>query len=96
MSVELPQPAADGRPYERLTACDKFILDRWRLTEPQTLGGDHRCHLLAVLQGEVKVPGDPAGRPLATGDVMLVPASCGRFELRPAGSAILLDAYLPE
>jgi hypothetical protein len=30
-----------------------FRLDRWRLSQPATAGGDDRCHLLAVLEGQV-------------------------------------------
>ncbi len=44
---------------ERLVECDKFVLDRWRFDKPQTIGGDERFHLLAVLEGEIEVAGDP-------------------------------------
>ncbi|MBX3411889.1 MAG: class I mannose-6-phosphate isomerase [Pirellulales bacterium] len=79
----------------RLVACDKFVWDRWTIDEAITLGGDHRCHLLAVVEGELHVAGDPARRPLRRGETMLLPAACGATALRPHGNASVLDAYLP-
>jgi mannose-6-phosphate isomerase len=91
---QTPQPGA-GPHIERLVACDKFVLDRWKITLPQTIGGDDRCHLLAVLEGGLTIAGDPHERPLTKGSTALVPASLGATELRPRGPAVLLDAYLP-
>jgi mannose-6-phosphate isomerase len=93
----VPQrPLATERPHvERLVACDKFVLDRWRLMESGPCGGDDRFHLLAVLEGAVDVAGDPAARPLAVGETLLLPAELGAVELRPQPYAVLLDIYLP-
>jgi mannose-6-phosphate isomerase len=89
-------PAATGRPdTERLVHCDKFVLERRRAAAPGPLGGDDRCHLIAVLEGAMHVSRDPCGTPLARGDVMLVPADCGPIELHPTAPATLLDVYLP-
>src|SRR5690606_24251080 len=33
---------------QRLVACDKFTLDRWKLRKPTRLGGGERFHILAV------------------------------------------------
>jgi mannose-6-phosphate isomerase len=53
-SVRPAAPKATAQPHvERLAACDKFVLDRWQLTEPQTLGGDERFHIISVLEGEL-------------------------------------------
>jgi mannose-6-phosphate isomerase len=90
------QPQATDRPHvERLVKCDKFVLDRWRLRQPETCGGDHRFHLIAVLEGAVGVAGDRAARPLGLGETMLLPASLGAVELRPKAPTMLLDIYLP-
>ncbi len=90
-----PQPT-DLPNVERLTACDKFVLDRWRLAEPQMIGGDERCHILAVLNGAVTVVGDHATKPLQLGETMLLPAALGPTLLSPGnGAATLLDIYLP-
>jgi mannose-6-phosphate isomerase len=89
-------PPATDRPHlERLVECDKFVLDRWRLDRPGPIGGDERCHFLAVVAGSMEVEADPAEGPLATGGTVLVPAACGRLLLVPRGEAVVLDAYLP-
>lgn len=89
-------PQATQNPHvSRLASCDKFVLDRWSFDSPQVLGGDNRCHLLAVLEGEVCVPDDPVGDPLRFGGTMLVPASTGPLILQPRGRTTLLCAYLP-
>lgn len=94
--VHAAQPQPTEREFvERLVQCDKFVLDRWKFSEAAELGGDQRCHILAVLEGEVHVTGDPAERPLTKGETMLVPAACGAVTLTPRGDAVLLDAYLP-
>ena len=90
------RPEPTERPnVSRLVACDKFILDRWQLNEPQTAGGDDRCHLLAVVSGEVRVEGEPGGRPLPAGSTVLLPAALGKITLTPGDNAVVLDAYLP-
>ncbi len=90
-----PQPAERAHAV-RLVECEEFILDRWRFDSPQAAAGDERFHLLAVLSGEVTVAGDASGRPLATGDTILLPAVLGPVLLTPSrGQAVVLDAYLP-
>ena len=90
------QPRATDRAHvERLVECDKFVLDRWKLDAPQTIGGDNKCHLLVMLDGALTAQGDPAG-PMKKGEVSILPASIGVTTLTPAGSAILLDICLPD
>lgn len=89
-------PQATEKPHvERLVACDKFVLDRWRIEQRHEIGGDDRCHIVAVLVGQVHLANDPANQPLSSGQTVLIPAATGPIELIPSGSAILLDMYLP-
>ena len=90
-------PEATTRPdVERLVNCDKFILDRWQLTDPQPLGGDQRCHLVAVLAGATRVDRDATENLLARGETALMPAQAGPINVSPnGGTATLLDIYLP-
>lgn len=92
-----PQTPGDGHaPHvERLVECDKFVLERWTISSSETIGGDDRCHLVAVLEGEMTIADDPDERPLRKGSTALLPTSLGPTELRPRGPAVLLDAYLP-
>jgi mannose-6-phosphate isomerase len=103
-------PRQTERPYvERLVECDKFILDRWTfsrrtgfqpvaeedgLEARPTIGGDGRFHLLAVLDGEIRLADDPAGRPLRKGETALIPA-CRTESIEVDEAAVLLDSYLP-
>jgi mannose-6-phosphate isomerase len=93
VAPQRPVAVAPGR--ERLLECDKFILDRIAVTQPTTIGGDGRFHMLAVVGGAIDVTGDPLGEPLAAGATALLPAAAGSAELRPRDNAVILDVYLP-
>ncbi len=95
--IQRQRPEATERDFvQRLVVCDKFVLDRWQLTtSAERLGGDGRCHLVAVLRGAVRVAGDPATSPLEVGQTMLIPAAAGPTRLTPLEPASLLDIYLP-
>ena len=90
-------PVAPQRPLktdtpglERLVECDKFALDRFTFDSPQTLGGDDRFHVIAVLEGAV----DINGVSLVAGETCLLPAAAGTVQCQPRGKAVLLDGYL--
>jgi len=79
----------------RLIECDKFILDRWQLDDAEPMGGDGRFHILAVLEGDLQIEGDPAADGICRGGTALLPGSLGPVSLMPQGRVLLLDAYLP-
>ncbi|MGA2620888.1 MAG: type I phosphomannose isomerase catalytic subunit [Thermoguttaceae bacterium] len=89
-----PQPTS-RQWITRLAGCDKFMLDRWALDRPHTLRGQGCCHVLCVLEGCVRIEGDPTADPLRMGGVVLIPASIGDVRLLPDGRTVLLDCYLP-
>ncbi|HKD36339.1 MAG TPA: type I phosphomannose isomerase catalytic subunit [Pirellulales bacterium] len=91
----VPMPT-DRQYVTRLTACDKFVVDRCEIALPREIAGDGRFHILSVIEGSVTVDGDPSGRPLPMGETILLPAAAGpvRFEPTPP-KAVLLDIYLP-
>jgi mannose-6-phosphate isomerase len=93
--VAAQQPQSTGPGIERLVACDKFVLDRRTVSAADCIGGDDRCHILAVVEGAVDIKGDPAGQPLKRGGVVLVPAELGQVDLKSHGNSVVLDAYLP-
>jgi mannose-6-phosphate isomerase len=97
-----PQPT--DRPHiERLVACDKFVLDRWRIDGPATAGGDQRFHILTVVDGAACIASKHGEHDLVRGSTILLPASCPTVTVAPqrAGSSptparsVLLDMYLP-
>lgn len=94
LSPQRPQPTEQPC-VQRLVGCDKFVLDRWQFEQPRTIGGDERFHLVAVLAGSVQIAEDPTGKPLQTGQTMLLPAGLGKCQLAPTQPTTMLDIYLP-
>jgi len=84
-----------GLRREELVRCDKFVLERWKLSAPQHLGGDNRCYLVCVIEGAIEIEDDPSNGPLQRGQTALIPASVST-RLSPTGSATLLISSLPE
>lgn len=94
--VHPARPQSTDRAYvERLAACDKFVLDRWRIDSPQPLVVDDRFHIVAVVEGAVIVKSDDIAQELRRGDTILIPASTRGVEILPQKRAALLDMYLP-
>jgi mannose-6-phosphate isomerase len=89
------QPQSTDRPhFQRLVACEKFILDRWDLGTSQQLGGDNRFHIVSVLEGEIGF--DEVALPiLKRGQTAVIPASLPPIAVAPRERAVLLDMYLP-
>jgi mannose-6-phosphate isomerase len=103
VSPTIPQ-ATDRRQVERLVACHKFVLDRWTVDEPDSLGGDGRMQIVTVLEGEFALDwrasdaGSDAPRGscrLSRGQTILVPACLPAVVITPLARSVLLDAYLP-
>lgn len=90
------QPRATRRPHvERLVECDQFVVDRHSFASAETIGGGDRCHLIALIDGEIELAGE-ANRPRTRrGHTVLLPAALGEVEIVPQGRAVLLDIYLP-
>ncbi|MDZ7615986.1 MAG: type I phosphomannose isomerase catalytic subunit [Patescibacteria group bacterium] len=93
----VPRCPCAGRPpwRELLVECDLFHLQRTRLTTARLFGGDHRCQIVSVLEGTVRVAADSLEMVLATGSTVLLPASIDAVEIVPEKEAVLLGAYLP-
>jgi mannose-6-phosphate isomerase len=94
--VSPQKPVLVGPPgLERLVECPFFVLDRWRATSLQRLGGDDRCHTLAVVEGRFAwTTSQGQVRRLARGQTLLVPAASDGIELLPQPAAVVLDIYL--
>jgi mannose-6-phosphate isomerase len=88
------QPVRLDAARERLVECDKFRLDRLTLAagEDATIGGDGSFHLLALLEGELRFPGQ---EPLLAGHTALLPAAAAKLQAAAATGAVLLDVSLP-
>jgi mannose-6-phosphate isomerase len=94
--VAVQQPAQTDCPHvRRLVECDKFIANRWEFSGRQVIGGDQRCHLIAVLAGSLDVTGDPLDTPLVSGQTCLLPTACGEVVIQATGRTVLLEIFLP-
>ena len=91
----LPPRPTERAEVSRLVECDKFVLDRWEFDQGTLIGGDDRFHIIAVLEGGVRIEGDAAELPLSRGGTALLPAALGKTRLESPGKTVLLDAYLP-
>lgn len=94
VAPQTPQPT--DRPHVmRLVSCDKFVLDRWIFSSPETLGGDDRFHIVSVLAGRVHLTTPGGSTTLELGQTALLPAAAGAAQVQPEGEAMLVDMYLP-
>jgi len=80
---------------EQLLACDKFVLDRWRIAGTRTLTVDDRFHIVSTISGSVELSTTSHTIDLKVGNTALLPAAIGTVELRADSSATFLDMYLP-
>ncbi len=81
---------ADTQEGEVLVASEQFGCARLRLDTPRPLDCNDAFHIIACVEGALDV-GDV---PLAAGGFALVPASVGKFTLRPRGKATVLDVFV--
>lgn len=79
---------------ERLVECPYFILDRRMAVEPFTMGGDASFHLVAVVDGRVRMEGN--AEPLESGSTVLLPAAMAPIRFCPEGRAELLEIGIPK
>jgi mannose-6-phosphate isomerase len=83
-----PEATADAA-VRRLVACEYFVLDEVRPASSWWCGGDGRCHVVAVLEGEARLP-DRWGLPaVGAGDCALLPASAGAQEITATNAKLL-------
>jgi mannose-6-phosphate isomerase len=83
------------RGIERLIQCDKFILDRLRLSASHSLPSDNRFHILAVIEGAVSISMNDENCNLKRGGTILISAATRAVQIEPHDRAVLLDMYLP-
>ncbi len=79
-----------------LVRCDKFVMRRWKLSTGSrelTTGGSFR--ILACVEGQTRIDGDPCGRPLRRGQSMLVPACMEAVQLHTEDQCELLEIGVP-
>lgn len=89
-------PRAGQHPHvELLAECDKFVLSRWRLDCPDSLGGDDLARIVTVVSGSLDVTGDAVARPLSAGGTILLPAGAGEVDVHPRMPTVALVMHLP-
>ena len=83
------EPALADTRAEVLVSCDYFACARLQLSGPRQLQCNDSFHIIAAVAGSVDI-GDVV---LHAGQFALVPASLGKFTLRPHGDATVLDVF---
>ena len=90
-----PETIAGGT-REPLARSPYFELTRLRLTGPSRVGAAARFTILVGLEGNAEVVAGGVARGLAAGQTLLLPASLGEVEIRPAGArATVLTCVAP-
>lgn len=90
-------PQATDRPYAmRLVHCEKFLLERWTLSQQINVGGDGKFRVLMVLEGVIQVENDPVANPVSKGQSILLPAGSTGVNINSIGTSVVLAASLPE
>jgi mannose-6-phosphate isomerase len=87
--------STDQSEVERLVTCDKFVLERWRISDRFSVPNDNRCRILVVVDGAISFAAHPADRAWVRGETGLVPACCAGSELRSPVPTELLSICLP-
>ncbi len=80
---------------ENLVSCEKFVLNRMQLTETARVGGDGKFTILAVIEGELLLKGDPCSDSMVRGQTALIPACCESVEVNVRDSATVLEIQMP-
>ena len=80
-----------GRPA-CLVGCDKFVIDMFYVDDPSFLEASG-FRILIVVEGAVRIEGDPSESPLIKGQSVLLPR--GKHRIVPIEPTLLIDACLP-
>ncbi len=91
-----PQPSSEPN-CECLVACEKFVLNRWRIARETQIGGDNRFHILCVVQGKTRLTSGAEAIELPHGQTVLIPARIPAVNLQTVdGTAVVLEMTLPD
>jgi len=86
-------PEHSSAEIQTLVKCDKFTIERHQISSAVSLETAGCFRMISVIKGAIRVSGDPSGKPLQTGQTMLVPACLGSFHVEPIDSADIILAW---
>ena len=92
---ETPRRLPGAPPRERLVACDKFVIDRCRLTRPRRMKTGGAMAVISVIEGAGTAEGGGLALSLKVGDSMIIPACLDSWKLTPQGPVTFLCSTLP-
>lgn len=81
---------------ERLLECEHFTVWRFSGAAPFTAGAAATPRVLVCIDGSAVLRHNRTSHAMATGDVVLLPASVGACRCRPDGTVTLLEIALPD
>jgi mannose-6-phosphate isomerase len=85
----------DKAGLECLVSCDKFVLNRWRVSSEARLVCDNRFHIISVLGGELDIATSDITIRVSRGHTALLPACLGQATIQPRPHAVVLLMHLP-
>ncbi len=93
VAVDLPDGLGTR---ERLSRCEYFALERFRIQQSTRIGAADRFTIVIGLGGEADLRYQQERIPIALGRTVLIPASVGPCEVEPrAGAVTLLTCIVP-
>lgn len=93
VTPQTPQPLAEG--VERLVTCDKFLLDRRRVTRDCPLDDDNAFVILTTIHGDATLISGDQPHPAPLGQTILLPAQRAPCRLQSDNGATVLAMRLP-
>jgi len=81
---------------QRLVACDKFVMSRWTVNRPVSLGGDQKMRIVVVISGALEMETPHSPESLKLGHCILLPADIPPCPLKPVPQAVFLEIRLPD
>ncbi len=83
--------AANGL-SEELIRTEHFVWRRHSLTTTRfRLPEEDRCRILSLIDGHVQIVSSSGREPLAAGESLVIPATCGPVVIEPMAGAVLLE-----
>lgn len=89
-----PVPMTDAAAAFTLVDCNKFTLQRYTCSAPESIFTRGTFQMIAVLSGAIRVASEPSGRVMRKGDTMLVPACMERIEINPVEASEVMVASM--
>lgn len=80
--------------WQEMVRCDKFVMKLLN-TGTESVGGDHRFHILTIPKGSATLQCTTGDYRLSTGESVLLPASMTQTTVCASPNSVVLEMHLP-